>query len=172
MPRIFSTKIILCFLALLLLDWIFLPPLKNGFFQPILLYLIVLYAGFEYSWRHALRFAFAVGFLRDALSTQPLGVETAVLFSATLALAFFVKKVERNSFTMRLFVGFFYIFSVNFFVLVLSSLLGFVGHSLWKCFTLAVSTGFSTVLFLPLFSTLMEKGLGEKMPRTQYELFR
>ena len=80
MPRILSTKVILHLCFLLLLDWVFFAPFRGGFFQPVLLYLVILYAGFEWHWRHALRFALAVGFLRDALSTQPLGVETTVLF--------------------------------------------------------------------------------------------
>ena len=173
MPRIFSTKVILALLFLLLLDWIFFAPLRNGFFQPVLLYLMVLYAGFEWHWRHALRFAFAVGFLRDTLSTQPLGVETTVLFAATLALVFFVKKIERRSFVMRFFVGFLFIFSVDLFVLVLSNLLGFVQQPLWQCFNLAVSTAVSTVLFLPPFFSLADRWFGEKSSGSQqYELFR
>ncbi len=172
MPRLFSAKVILFFCFLILLDWIFFAPLRGGFFQPVLLYLIVLYAGFEGHWREALRFAFTAGFLRDALSTQPMGVETAVLFAATLALSFFVKKIERGSPVMRIFIGFIFIFAVNLFVLALSNLLGFIQQPFWQCFGLACATAGSTVLFLPLFFFLMAAWFREKEPSRQYELFR
>ena len=172
MPRILSTKVILWLGFLLLLDWSFLPPFKSGFFQPVLLYLMILYTAFEWHWRHALRFAFAIGFLRDVLSTQPLGVETTVLFAVTLALCFFVQKIERRSVIMRGLVGFIFIFAVSLFVLVLSNLLGFAGHALWQCFAIAASMAFSTVLFLPVFFYAAGRWFGEKVFLKQFELFK
>ncbi len=172
MPRLFSTKVILHLLFILLLDWIFLPPLKNGFFQPVLLYLAVLYAGFEAHWRNTVQLALAAGFLRDALSSQPLGVETAALFAAAFALSYFVKKIDRQSLIIRLFTGFIFIFAVNLSILVLSSLLDFVHLPFGKCLNVSMSGAVSTVLFLPLFFFLSDIWFGEKSPLKQYELFR
>src|SRR3989338_6263347 len=129
MPRLFSAKVILYFCFLLLLDWVFFAPLKSGFFQPVFLYLMALYAGFEGDRRQTFRFALAAGFLRDALSTQPMGVETAVLLAAALLLSFFVKKIERRSSITRIIIGFIFVFTVNLFVLALSNLLGFSQQS-------------------------------------------
>ena len=172
MPRLFSVKVILYFCFLLLLDWVFTAPLRRGSFQPVFLYLIALYAGFEGDWRQTFRFAFAAGFLRDALSTQPMGVETAVLLAAALSLSFFVKKVERRSVVMRMIIGFIFIFGVNLFVLAISNLLGFSQQSLGQCLALAGSTAGSTVLFLPLFFFLTAWWFTEKEALRQYELFR
>lgn len=172
MPRLFSAKVISCLCFLLLLDWIFLAPFKGGFFQPVLLYLMILYAGFEWHWRQALRAALAVGFLRDAISSQPLGVETTVLFAATFALAFFVKKIERRSLIMRMIIGFVFVFTTSLFILVLSNLLGFAQQTLWQCFGMACSSAVSTAAFLPVFFFLTERWFGEKAPLRQYELFR
>ena len=172
MPRLLSTKVILYFCFLLLLDWIFAAPLRDGFFQPVFLYLIALYAGFAGDWRQAFRFAFTAGFLRDALSTQPMGVETVVLLAAALSLSFFVKKIERRSSVMRIFIGFIFVFGVSLFVLVFSNLLGFAQQPLWQCLTLAVSTAGSTVVFLPLFFFLTAWWFREKEMLRQYELFR
>ena len=133
---------------------------------------MILYAGFEWHWRHALRFALAVGLLRDALGSQPMGVETTVLFAATLALAFFVKKIERRSLIMRMITGFIFVFAVNLFVLVLSNLLGFSQQSLGQCFALAGVAAGSTVVFLPFFFFLTAMWFEEKALLRQYELFR
>ena len=172
MPRLFSAKVILYLCLLILLDWAFLAPFRSATFQPVLIYLVIPYAAFEWHWRQALRLSLIVGVLRDVLSSQPLGVETAVLFTAALAIGFFVQKIERRSWIMRILAGFIFVYGVSLLVLVISNLLGFSHQSLWECFALSWAGALSTVIFLPVFFYATSMWFGEKFSLRQYELFK
>ncbi len=169
MPRLLTAKVILTVLILLALDLCFAPFF--GVFRPVFCYHLVLYGIFSADWKKAVGLAFLTGFLRDAVSIQPLGVEIFVLFSMTFILGFVVQKIERESWPTRLGLSFLFAFFVSFLNMFLTSFLNansLPPYLIWISFCSALATA----LTAPVFFQIARIWFGERAFLKQYELFR
>ena len=172
MPRLFSGKVIIYLLASLILDLSFMPVFRFGMVQPVLLYLVVLFAAFEWEWFKAVRIAFAAGMLRDLTGTLPLGVETCVLVTASFVLGYVIQKIERNSIFMRCLISAGYVFAVTLTAFIISAFLGFPYHLSWHVLNGALTTGLGTAVLAPIFFTFSRRWFHQQVSSLkQYELF-
>ncbi len=168
MPRILSGKVIGFLFLLLLLELCFLPALHLPV-QPVLLYLVIPYAAFQWRWEKTVWLAMGVGLMRDLTGSQPLGTETLVLSLAAAGLDFFVLKIERRMFLMRVITTFLFVFSVTLLSLILS---GFLGSSIsWFHLGTALRTALATAVFMPIFFSLAGFWFRDTGSLKQYELF-
>ena len=171
MYRLASPKVVLYFIVLLILDGCLASVVSFPFALPWMLYLAILFVAFEWHWKKALAVALIVGLLRDGVGTQPLGVETLVLSLLAFILGFFVQKVERQSWLMRMATGFLFVFASTLLVVTFSKILG--AHSAFSWHSVSVSFGvaLSTALFMPIFFYLSRLWFGMSESLKQYELF-
>src|SRR5512140_1175505 len=96
MPRLISTRVILYFLLLAVLDGSVMPAFQIHAVSPSLLYLFICYAAFEWGSTKTVYVAFWVGLLRDLLGGGLIGLDAVVLVALAPALDFLVQKMERQ----------------------------------------------------------------------------
>ncbi len=172
MHRFASPKIIVYLFFWLIVDLCLIPALRVEAVRPVCLYLAVLYAAFEWHGQHLFTMALAVGILRDLTGSEPLGVETAVLGLSTLALHFFVPKLDRRSFTIRFVVTLVFVFLVLVADSVLASLLGAQNRISWYFLYAILNSALATAILMPFVFSLSGRWFGDRAPLKQYELFR
>lgn len=171
MPRIFSAKVILFFLVMLALDVSLMPAAGVPAFRPVLLYLAVPYAAFEWQGARTVQAGLLAGFLRDLVSGLPLGVETVVLTAAALVLENFCLKIDRRSTAVRLVLVFLFVFSVSISTLALSVFLGCPAPLGWPEIGASLGAALAAAVFsLPVFF-LAARWFGAQRFLRQYELF-
>ncbi len=171
MPRIFSGKVILCLLFLLVLDISLAPFLRVGAFQPIFIYLAVVYSVFEWPVLKSIQLAVTVGFLRDLLGVQPFGVEACMLGLLALGLAVFVNRIEKQSLLMRFIGSFLFVFFALISILMLSGLLGAPVEISSQTMGLSFYSAASTAFMMPVIFYFMARWFGQREFLKQYELF-
>lgn len=164
MPRILSAKSLIYLWMLLVLETTVFPVLFGPFLRPALLYLMVVYAAFEWHWTRALPMAVLAGGVRDLAAFQPLGMETAALAVASLGLAFFVQKIQTSSLAVRGVGTFLFIF----WALLLSGILGRIfkapASMTWNALVAYAGIALVTTLVMPLFFALTSRWFEERMP--------
>lgn len=172
MYRLISGKVIVFLLVCLALDVSFMPLFRSDlFYPPVFLYLAVLYTAFVWHGQHTLGIGLAVGFLKDLVSLQPLGIETVVLGSASFALVLIVQSLDRESFLNRFVTCFIFVLSVSFLIWGISGFLVSSSRISWypvyACLILALSTSVA----MPLFFYFAGRWFKDQQPLKQYELF-
>ena len=172
MYRVFSGRVILYLLFLLVLDITLVPLVRIGFVRPVLEYLIILYAAFQWGWQKTLPIAITVGILRDFVSSQSLGIETSSLIFASFVLDLLVQKMEREIWFLRLTAAFLFVFCASMSSLILSSFLGEGIHVSGASVTIALGTSFYTAILMPPFFYLTARWFHDRFAFKQYELFR
>lgn len=169
MPRLFSGKVVLYLLVLIVLDVCVMPLF--GIFRPILTYLWILYIAF-YAPSEILAAAVMTGILRDLVSSQPLGIETAGLTAVSSGLLFFMQKLEREFFPMRMAGAMIFVFSAQIMNLTLSSFLSPASQFSWPALSACLASSFISALVMPVFFFITDYGFRESVRNLrQYELF-
>ncbi len=171
MPRILSARVIFYLLILLVLELSVLPFFRVGVFQPVLLYLMVLHAAFQWGWEKTVPMAVAAGVLRDLAGSHSLGLETAALVAASFVLDLLVQKIERDSQVTRVAVGFLFVFFVSILIVLFSNFLGEAREISWYTFGVSVGTAFYSAMMLPPFFYVTGHWFHDRIPLKQYELF-
>lgn len=151
MSRVFTGKVILYLLVLLVCDLCLTPVVRTSALRPTLLPLLIPYAAFEWHPKRILPVAFLVGLLVDLTGAQPLGVATVAFVGAAWIFKIAVQKTERHWLLIQLVLTFSYLFVASAAALALSLWLGnFSAVSNAVVGTLAGSSLVSTAFF-PLF---------------------
>ncbi len=171
MPRIFSGRVILYLLLLLIADLTITPFFQIGSARPVLQYLMVLYAAFQWDWKKAVPMAFAVGILRDLTNSPWLGAETMSLVLAALLLDFWAQKMVREIFGLRLLIGFVFLVCALFLNFIVSGLVSETVAFSWYDTMTILGTALYTVLLAPFFFWLTAKWFHDRFLLKQYELF-
>ena len=156
MPRLLSAKVAAFLLFLLALDLSVFPSLL-GTIRPVTLYLFVVYVAFEWHWSKTFMAALMTGLLRDAMTLQPFGVETAALFLASLGLNFYVQKISSTSWTGKWIGTFFFVLGVFFLVGTLTHAMSQDLVFSWIQVRLALWISFWTSCFMPVFFFLANR---------------
>ncbi|HOW59756.1 MAG TPA: rod shape-determining protein MreD [Candidatus Omnitrophota bacterium] len=171
MPRLFSAKVILYFLFLIVLDGAILPVFHIASVFPSFLYLFVCYTAFEWGPQKTVYIAFWAGLARDLLGGGMIGVEATGLVALALGLDFLVQKMEREFPGMYWMITFLFVFFAG----ILRLFLGFpdelsssVAGEYLGMITLAA---LYSSLVLPVFYFLTNRWFGQFTGK-QYELFR
>ena len=171
MPRLFSAKVILFFILLVVLDGTVMPVFQIRSVYPSFLYLFVCYAAFEWESRKTVYVAFWAGLFCDLLGGGLIGLEASILVGLAVGLDFVVQKMERE------FPGIYFIitFLFVFFAGVLRLLAGYAGDLqvslLPNYLGLVAMTALYTCAMLPFFNFLANRWFGFTSSK-QYELFR
>ncbi len=172
MPRLLSAKVIFYLLILLAADFCIMPILRFSSVQPVLIYLMIPYAAFQWHWEKTVPMAIAVGILRDLTGVLPLGVETVVLVGISFLLDGIVQKIDRNSPLTQLVLTFLFLlgaFSGSFMLsgflagpqsLTANMLFGLVGSALL------------TAVMMPAAFYFTARWFFDKSTIKQYELFK
>ena len=172
MHRILSGRVIFYLFLLLVVDLTIMPLLCIGPLYPQLLYLMVLYAAFQWGWQRTIPMALAVGILRDLTGSQFLGFETASFVLASMILDLLVQKMEREFVLLRFAAAFIFVFCASMFHLILVSLVtGTIYLSWYRCWVVFGSSLY-TALLMPLFFYVTAKWFGDRAVLKQYELFQ
>lgn len=171
MPRIFSAKIILCFLFLTVLDGAVMPAFHIFSVFPSFLYLFVCYVAFEWGSQKTVYVAFWAGLARDLLGSGIIGVEATSLVAMALALDFLVQKMEREFPGMYFMITFLFIFFVGTLRLFLGCPEGLPPGVIWNYLGLNALAAFYSSALLPVFYFLSDRWFGQRSIK-QYELFR
>jgi rod shape-determining protein MreD len=172
MPRILSGRVVLYLVFLLVLDLSVTPLIRVGGFRPILQYLVILYAAFQWGWEKTIPMAIGVGILRDLTSSQILGLETVSLVFVAFLLDLLVQKIERDIFFLRVLAVFLFVFSVLMMNLILSNFLTDIPRFSWYEIGIAVGTSLYTAAVMPLFFYGTRYWFHDRTFLKQYELFR
>lgn len=169
MPRLFSGKVILYLLFLVILDVSLMPDF--GIFRPVLTYLWVLYVAFHHP-SETLPVSVLAGLLRDGVSSQPLGTETAALVMVSMGLLFVMQKLGHQFFPMRLALTAVFVFSGMLMNLMLSSFLSSAPQFSWAAVFSCFAAAFASTLAMPVFFYGTKKWFHEgSRDLKQYELF-
>ena len=170
MPRFFSLKIIFYLCLLLILDVCLMPHF--GIFRPVLTYLWVLFVAFNAP-AGIFPAALLAGGLRDLVSSQPLGVETASLVIASVGLVYVMRKLEHGFFPVRLVVGVAFVFCGMLLNLLLSGFLFSTVPVSWEMIFSCFASAVVSAVAIPLFFYVTGKWFreGEDRGLKQYELF-
>ncbi|MSR76879.1 MAG: hypothetical protein EXS63_01435 [Candidatus Omnitrophica bacterium] len=156
MPRLLSAKVAAFLIFLLVLDLSIFPSLL-GTVRPVALYLFVVYVAFEWHWSKTLLAAVMVGLLRDAMTLQPFGVETAALFLTTLGLNVYVQKISSNSWMGKWIGTFIFVQSVFLLVGILTHIANQTVVFSWVQMRMALWISFWTAGFMPVFFFLANR---------------
>ena len=171
MSRVLTARVLFYFLFLLVVDICIMPAL--GIFRPILTYLWILYVAFYGPLESILPAALLTGILRDLVSSQPLGVETASLVSVAGGLIFLMRKLQHDFFPFRMIGVGVFIASALLLNVALSSFLSsgssYSYYSIVTCFSAALSSVVVAPLFFHFTNRWFRKE--EARPLKQYELF-
>ncbi len=171
MSRIFSGRLILYLLFLLVADFCFAPAFHLGLIRPILLYLLIFYSAVCWGWEKTLPLAVAAGLLRDFSGSQSFGVETVAAVLGAFCLDFSLQKIDRESFVIRLGTAFLFVFLMTGLVLVMSAFLGARTPSFGLGFALCLGTGIYSAALMPFFFQLTARWFRDRGSLKQYELF-
>jgi rod shape-determining protein MreD len=171
-PRVFSGKVILLLLALLVLEISLTPLFRPAGIQPFLLYLMILYAAFEWDWERVIKMAIAVGLIRDMTISPLLGLETVTLAIAAFLLGLGVQKIDRGSTSMRIGISLLFVFFVSVINLILTGFLTAQNLISLNILSNSFSIAVSSAVVAPFFYALLGRWYGERVPLKQYELFR
>lgn len=172
MPRIVSFKVLSYLFFWLLFDFSIRPYFVIGYLRPVFLYLMVMYAAFEWGWEKALPLSFVVGMMRDLVGTNYLGSETFALLLTSGLMVIAARKLDRHSFFMRFSLTAIFILTVEVINLSFEALL-FEGDDFlfWNRFLTCVGSAFASAAFVPIFFPLTVRWFGERSSLKQYELF-
>lgn len=172
MYRIFTKRLILTLLVLLVLDLAVAPYISWGFARPSFLYLFIIYLAMEYDWQYVLPVAFAVGLLRDLTGGVYLGQETLILTALVFICERSGKNVTSGSLVFRLMVTFVFILAIQTINLIFLAV--FNAHIFISVFnvSLAVRAALLNTLMMPVFLYLAKRFFDKKKRFHQYELFR
>ena len=169
MPRLFSAKVILCFLLLTVLDGTVMPVFQIHGVYPSFLYLFICYAAFEWGSHKTVFIAFWAGLLRDLLGGGLIGLEACLLTALALALDFLVQKMERQLSGIYFIITFLFVFCAGV-LRFLASYAGDLPASLALGYLLVIAmTALYTAALWPIFNFVANKWFGH--PARQYELF-
>ena len=169
MPRLFSGKVILYLLLLMVLDVCLMPAL--GPFRPILTYLWILYVAFHAP-SETLAASVMIGVLRDLAGSQPLGIETAGLAVVSTGLLFFMQKLAREFFPMRMMGAMIFVFSALLMNLILANFLSPTPQITLYALGACVASAVVSALLMPVFFFITDYGFRDSVRNLrQYELF-
>ncbi len=157
MPRLFSGKVILYLLFLLILDISVLPALAADQPRPVFLHLFVLFVAYEWDWRKTFAAALWVGLIRDVISMQALGAETFALLMTSAGLIFYIQKVQTAWTPVKMVGAFGFIFLSQILAVLLASL---AVHSSLLSMEIVRQAFFSALLssaLLPLFFVFSQR---------------
>ncbi|MBI3316589.1 MAG: rod shape-determining protein MreD [Candidatus Omnitrophica bacterium] len=172
MPRIFSFKILIYLLFWLVFDFSIRPSLGVGYLRPVFLYLMVMYAAFEWGWEKALPLSLVVGVMRDLVGTNYLGSETFALFLTSGVMVMAAQKLDRHSLFMRFSLTAIFVFAVEIINLTFEALFYEGVQFQWRSRILACGgSALASAGFAPFFFYFTFRWFGEKSPLKQYELF-
>lgn len=172
MRRFVSARLLILALLLLALQYCLSP-----FFQLLIgridfLYLLVLDYAFFWSWERVPFFALSMGLVRDFIGGHLFGIETLSLTLTGLLLYLGAKKLERESFLIRLGMTFL-------FVLLTESLSLGLGNSLeasrnwsWSLIASVFMTTIYTTAVSPGFFWLTHRWFKRTPILRQFELFK
>ena len=171
MPRLFSAKVVLYFIFLMVLDGTVFPVLHIQNAYPTFLGLMICYSAFEWGPQRTIYVAFWAGLLRDFFGAGCLGLEASLYVTLALGLNFVVQKIEREFPGIYFLITFLFIFMAG----ALRLLFGYTaelsaamaGNSLGL---IALTAVYSAAL-LPFFYFMTDRWLGQSNIK-QYELFR
>lgn len=172
MHRLFSGKVILYLLFLLVLDICFIPLFHFQLLRPVFLYLMIVYAAFAWHGRNGIEIGFAAGVLRDLASFQPFGIETAVLSLSAWMLVAITHQIDRNSFILRFAITFLFVLFVSTLNLVLPVFLASSRNFSWYSWSACWVMAFSSALVMPFFFHFTARWFQDHSSLRQYELFR
>jgi rod shape-determining protein MreD len=171
MPRLFSAKVILYFLLLVVLDGSVMPAFQIRSVYPGFLYLFICYAAFEWGAPKTVYVAFWAGLLQDLLGGGLIGLNATLLVALALGLDFLVQKMERQLPGIYFIVTFLFVFCAG----ALRLLTGYAGELppslVWGYLGMITMTALYTSALLPLFNFMTNGWFGPSSTR-QYELFR
>ncbi len=172
MRRLVSGKVIFYLLLCLALDVSVMPFFRFDFFYPPgFLYLMVFYSAFVWHGRHTLALGIVAGLLKDLVSLQPLGIETAVLGAASFGLVLMIQTVDRESLVNRFLTCFIFVLSVSFLTWALSGFLVSSSPVSWYPVSACLKLAFSTSMAMPVFFYFTGRWFKEQQHLKQYELF-
>ena len=175
MSRFLTARLIFYLVLLFALDECFLPSLRmGGAAQPVLVYLMVVYAALKWPWQRSLLMAAMVGLLRDAVGPHPLGVETAAMVTTSIALHFLVQAVDRDFLLMRFLVAFLYALGIGFFIWAFSGMLAEEeGKQLsWLPLGVIFQTALWTTAVMPVFFYVTDRWFHHPEVLSTQGLFR
>lgn len=172
MRRLYTPKVILYFLTLLVLDMTLAPLLAIGDNRFFLTFLMVIYFGFQWGWKQILPAACAAGILRDFVSSGPVGIETASLILSALFLDLTVQKIEREPLALRMLCAMVFTFSVLLIQLVISIFLTGIQYKVWYYLSVALGSSVYTAVLAPVFFLVSSKWFGDRTVIKQYDLFQ
>ena len=162
MRRVTSARIVLFFLFLLVLDISVLPAFRIGAVQPYFLYLAVLFIGFTWGAGSVLHAALLAGVMMDLTGSRVLGASTLTLAALAIPLDFVLQKMDRDSWLVRLLVGFLFVYSALVLQLIFVSLLRLDWLLNFKAISFAFQTALYTAAVMPLFFLMSSKWLSRR----------
>lgn len=172
MYRVFSNKVIAYLFVLLIIDLCIAPALRIRMVQPIFLYLMIVYAGFNWDWGKSVHVAILAGILRDLTSSQFIGLETATLSGLAIVLETMLHKMDRESTTAKVMATFFFVYASCLTTLVIAwtarSGIGINAHTILHSFYTAIYT----TAVMPVFFFITSGIFHDRSSLKQYELFR
>jgi rod shape-determining protein MreD len=171
MHHALSGRVIFYLFFLLIIDLCVSPLIAADAVRPVFLYLMIIYAAFEWQWERTFALALFVGILRDATGSHPFGIETTVLVLTSLALDFVIRTIERKSWLVRFMVTLLYVLSVSVGALILSALLGYRQYWTWQSLMLCFQTALYTGMIMPFFFYFTSRWFTRRHIVRQYELF-
>lgn len=162
---------ILALIAALVADICLMPTFRFGYAQPVLLYLFILYSAFKWDAEKTVWLSFIIGVLRDFSGAHSVGIEMLSLLSCSLVLIYFIPKMDRDSWIVRLSIAFLYLFASQLMILMCSGMLLKAVEFSRDTWGSAFRTSLLSAALFPLVFWLMQKWFGDRMPIRQYELF-
>jgi rod shape-determining protein MreD len=145
--------------------------MRIGNARPVLIYLMMIYAAFEWHWERTAGLALVIGVLRDAVSAHPFGIEMTVLVLTSFVLDFVIHKIERHSWMMRLAVAGVFVLTVLLAQILLSVFLGSAKTITWQTGAVCFDSAVYTTLCVPPFFYFTSKWFSRRPIARQYELF-
>jgi len=170
--RVFSNKVIVYLLVLLVVDLSIAPALRIHLVQPVFLYLLIIYAGFNWGWGRTLHIATLSGMLRDMTSSCFLGMELVTLSGLALILEAALQKMDRQSSLARITATFFFVYAACLGTLLLSALSGSGVKIDAQSIMFAFYTAVYTACVMPVFFWITSGLFHDRSSLRQYELFR
>ena len=171
MRRVFSLGVVAYLILLLLLELCWLPFAAGNPWRIALLYLMILYAAFEWNARFLIPLAGLIGLFRDLTGSLPFGTETLALFSSAWALRLVVPKIERGLLLVRLLTAFVYLATVPLLIAGFSGVLGGPAPLAGSRLGVIIGSALLSTAVLPLFFYMTGRWFGERSVLKQYELF-
>lgn len=171
MPRLFSARIVLFLLIVILMDLTLSPVFALGRLQFILSYLLVVYAAFQWGWKTTMPIAILVGISRELVGGELMGLEICSMIISAFGLDLIVQKLQRESILLRMGTVFLFVLVASGTKFILTLFLTSTHLNFWYYGVTLVGSGIYTAIIFPIFYFLAAKWFHDRINFKQYELF-